>query len=79
LRIHYCDTALDAVTGADATVLVTEWEEFHSLDLAEVARRAARPIWIDGRNLIQPEKAFAAGLDYCGVGRAAVRQTPVGV
>jgi UDPglucose 6-dehydrogenase len=79
LRIHYCDTAIEAVTGADATILVTEWEEFRSLDLAEVARRAARPIWIDGRNLIQPEKAFAAGLDYCGVGRAAIRQTPVGV
>ncbi|MCI0363465.1 MAG: UDP-glucose 6-dehydrogenase, partial [Phycisphaerales bacterium] len=70
LKMNYCDDALTAVTGADAIVLVTEWEEFRDLDLNEVARRAARPILIDGRNFLSPEAALEAGLDYCGIGRA---------
>ena len=76
LRLQYCSSALDAVTGADAVVLVTEWDEFRNLDLAEVARRAARPIFIDGRNFFSPEAASRAGLDYTGIGRAPVRKLP---
>jgi UDPglucose 6-dehydrogenase len=72
LRLQYCSSALDAVTGADAVVLVTEWDEFRSLDLTEVARRAARPIFIDGRNFFSPEAASQAGLDYSGIGRLAL-------
>jgi UDPglucose 6-dehydrogenase len=70
LKLHYCSSALDAATGADAVVLITEWEEFRNLDLSEVARRAARPIFIDGRNFFCPEAARLAGLDYTGIGRA---------
>jgi UDPglucose 6-dehydrogenase len=73
LRIHYCRTAIDAVTGAHAVVLVTEWNEFRDLDLAEVARRAARPILVDGRNFLSPERARLAGIDYTGIGRAPGR------
>jgi UDPglucose 6-dehydrogenase len=73
LKIHYCASALEAVTGAHATVLITEWNEFRNLDLAEVAARAARPILIDGRNFFSPEAASKAGLDYSGVGRAPVK------
>jgi UDPglucose 6-dehydrogenase len=76
LRLQYCSSALDAVTGADAVVLVTEWDEFRSLDLTEVARRAARPILIDGRNFFSPEAASRAGLDYSGIGRVPVRKLP---
>src|SRR5579859_5823853 len=49
LKIQYCGSAIEAVAGAHAVVLVTEWEEFRKLDLMEVATRAARPILIDGR------------------------------
>lgn len=69
LKIHYCDSALEAVTGADAVVLVTEWDEFRGLNLAEVAKLAARPILIDGRNFFAPDKAKEAGLEYMGIGR----------
>jgi UDPglucose 6-dehydrogenase len=76
LKIHYCGSAIEAVTGAHAVVLVTEWDEFRNLDLTEVAARAARPILIDGRNFFSPEAACLAGLDYSGVGRAALKSVP---
>jgi UDPglucose 6-dehydrogenase len=70
LRISYCADALSAADHADAIVLVTEWPEFASLDLAEVSRRMATAVMIDGRNLFDPAKARAAGFDYTGIGRA---------
>jgi UDPglucose 6-dehydrogenase len=73
LKLQYCGSALEAVTGAHAVMLITEWEEFRKLDLVEIAARAARPILIDGRNFFSPEAACRAGLDYCGVGRAPVK------
>jgi UDPglucose 6-dehydrogenase len=73
LKLQYCSSPLDAVTGADAVVLITEWDEFRSLDLTEVARRAARPIFIDGRNFFSPEAACRAGLDYSGIGRVPLK------
>ena len=50
-------------------MLVTEWREFHDLDLAELAGLMANPILVDGRNFFVPETAIAAGFDYCGIGR----------
>src|SRR5260370_24810025 len=73
LKITFCDSALDAVTDAHAVVLITEWEEFRDLDLAEVAARASKPVYIDGRNFFSPEAALLAGLDYSGIGRAPLR------
>jgi UDPglucose 6-dehydrogenase len=73
LKIQYCGSAIEAVSGAHAVVLVTEWEEFRKLDLTEVATRAARPILVDGRNFFSPEAARRAGLDYSGIGRAALK------
>jgi len=61
---------------------VTEWNEFRSLDLADLAKRMVSPILVDGRNLYAPEAAAAAGFDYIGVGRGARRAqqgTPTGV
>jgi hypothetical protein len=48
---------------------VTEWKEFASLPLAELARLMAKPILVDGRNLYHPSAASAAGFDYTGIGR----------
>jgi len=73
LPVQYCPSALAAVAGAHAVVLITEWDEFRSLDLAEVARLAARPIFIDGRNFFSPEAASRAGLDYSGIGRVPLK------
>jgi UDPglucose 6-dehydrogenase len=64
------DSALDALDGADAAVLVTEWPEFAELDWAEAAGRMARPLLIDGRNFLDPEPLQAAGFEYEGIGTA---------
>ena len=50
-------------------MLVTEWKEFAGLDLSALAKRMARAILVDGRNLFDPEAARRAGFDYCGIGR----------
>jgi UDPglucose 6-dehydrogenase len=78
LKIRLCDSVKELATDCDALVLVTEWKEFHGLDLAALARLMATPILVDGRNLFVPETAIAAGFDYAGIGRN-VRTKPVPV
>jgi UDPglucose 6-dehydrogenase len=67
--VAFSPSALEAVSGADAVVLVTEWPEFRELDLAEVARRMRGRLLVDGRNFLEPAVAADAGLTYEGVGR----------
>ncbi|MBW8059788.1 MAG: UDP-glucose/GDP-mannose dehydrogenase family protein [Solirubrobacterales bacterium] len=62
-------SALEALDGADAAVLVTEWPEFAELDWAAAAERMARPLIVDGRNFLDPERLRAAGFEYEGIGR----------
>jgi UDPglucose 6-dehydrogenase len=69
------DSALAALEGADAAVLVTEWGEFAELDWAAARERMARPLLVDGRNFLDPEKLISAGFEYEGIGRA-VEGTP---
>ena len=64
-------SAMDAIDGADAVVLVTEWPEFRELDLADVAARMRGRLLIDGRNFLDPAAALEAGLLYEGVGRGS--------
>jgi UDPglucose 6-dehydrogenase len=65
-----CDSALEAVDGADAVVLVTEWPEFAALDWAgEVKRRMRVPLVVDGRNFLDQRALVAAGFTYEGIGR----------
>jgi len=65
-------SALEALDGADAAVLVTEWREFAELDWVEVARRMARPLIVDGRNFLDPKALVAAGFEYEGIGKPQV-------
>jgi UDPglucose 6-dehydrogenase len=74
-QLDYAAGALDAVTGADAVVLVTEWPEFIELDWAEVARAMQGTLVIDGRNALDADAIAAAGLAYEGIGRAATGTT----
>jgi UDPglucose 6-dehydrogenase len=67
--VDFRETALDAIEGADAVVLVTEWPEFAQLDLREVAARMRGRLFVDGRNFLDGELARAAGLTYEGIGR----------
>jgi UDPglucose 6-dehydrogenase len=66
-------SALEALEGADAAVLVTEWPEFRELDWREAASRMARPLMVDGRNFLDPAVLGAAGFEYEGIGRAVHR------
>jgi UDPglucose 6-dehydrogenase len=64
-----CDSVLEAVTGADAAVIVTEWDELRGLASPDVRDAMARPLIIDGRNLLDPAETRAAGFAYEGIGR----------
>ena len=63
------ETALEALDGADAAVLVTEWPEFRELDWAAVKGRMKSAVLVDGRNFLDREELEAAGFTYEGVGR----------
>ncbi|MCW2995327.1 MAG: UDP-glucose/GDP-mannose dehydrogenase family protein, partial [Conexibacter sp.] len=67
--IEFAANALETVEGADAVVLVTEWDEFKELDFAAVAEKMSGDLLIDGRNALDPDAVRAAGLVYEGVGR----------
>jgi len=69
--VTFCDSVLDAVSGADAAVIVTEWDELKTLASEEVRGAMRRPLILDGRNLLDPEQARAAGFNYEGIGRAS--------
>jgi UDPglucose 6-dehydrogenase len=62
-------SALEAVDGADAAVLVTEWPEFAELDWTEVKRRMRFPLIVDGRNFLDRDALIEAGFTYEGIGR----------
>jgi UDPglucose 6-dehydrogenase len=62
-------SVLEAVRNADAAVIVTEWAELRELASAEVRAAMARPLIIDGRNLLDPEATRRAGFAYEGIGR----------
>jgi UDPglucose 6-dehydrogenase len=68
-RLGYAASPMDAVAGADAVVVVTEWQEFRSPDFGELKRTLRQPLLFDGRNLFDPKEVRAAGLEYFGIGR----------
>lgn len=64
-----CDSAADALEGADALVVITEWKEFRSPDFARLHAALADRVLFDGRNLYDPDEVEAAGIAYYGIGR----------
>ncbi|HZU11873.1 MAG TPA: UDP-glucose/GDP-mannose dehydrogenase family protein [Chloroflexota bacterium] len=67
--VRFAPDAYEAVTGSDAVVLVTQWNEFKNLDLTRVRSLLRRPLLIDGRNLYAPEQLADLGFEYVGVAR----------
>jgi UDPglucose 6-dehydrogenase len=67
--IHYVDDIYAVFDGADAAVLITEWNAYRSLDLEQVRRRMAGRVFIDLRNVYDPAQMRAAGFEYHSVGR----------
>jgi UDPglucose 6-dehydrogenase len=71
-RIAYTDRPLDALTGADALVICTEWQVFRNPDFLEVARRLNQPVVFDGRNLYDLDRMQELGFTYTSIGRRPV-------
>lgn len=68
-RLKYASRRMDALEGADALVIVTEWKEFRSPDFGEIRAALKSPVLFDGRNMYDPALPRAAGLDYEAIGR----------
>lgn len=68
-EFNYVDNAYEACNDADAVVLFTEWNQYRALDLEEVKSRLNSPVFVDLRNVYQPEQMKKAGFSYHGVGR----------
>lgn len=71
-----CQDAYDAMTGADAVVLATEWNQFRNLDLERMKSLLRMPVFIDLRNVYDPERVAACGFHYVSVGRPAAGVNP---
>jgi len=69
-RMEYCSSALEAAQKAEALLLLTDWDEFRKLDLAQLREAMQVPVIIDGRNLLNPETVRAAGFEYVDMGRS---------
>ncbi|MGN6497920.1 MAG: UDP binding domain-containing protein, partial [Tsuneonella sp.] len=69
-QVVMCDSPYEAIEGADAIAIVTEWDAFRALDLGRVKELAGAPVLVDLRNIYSPEDVRAAGFTYASIGRA---------
>ncbi|MBB6365704.1 UDPglucose 6-dehydrogenase [Xanthomonas sacchari] len=67
--LHFCSDAFDALEGADALVVVTEWKQFRSPDFTRMKELIGDAVVFDGRNLYDPQEIESFGLAYYGIGR----------
>lgn len=68
-EVVYADNAYDACENADAVILMTEWNQYRALDLEKIGKKMKTRIFIDLRNVYEPEKLKSLGFQYTGVGR----------
>lgn len=68
-KLNYYNSPYDALNGASALCILTEWNEFKEADFEKVKKRLDRPVVFDGRNIYDPEKMEKLGFKYFGVGR----------
>jgi len=67
--VEFGDSAYDIVDGANALVVVTEWNQFRALDLQRLKAAMRTPVIVDLRNIYQPAEMAAAGFTYVSIGR----------
>jgi UDPglucose 6-dehydrogenase len=70
--VSFADSSTDAITGADALIIVTEWAEFRNANFDQLANSLSRRTVFDGRNLFAPQDLKNTGLTYHSIGRAVV-------
>jgi UDPglucose 6-dehydrogenase len=68
-RLRYAESQTDALAGADALVIVTEWKEFRSPDFDNIKAKLRQPVIFDGRNLYDPRLVRGMGFEYLAIGR----------
>jgi UDPglucose 6-dehydrogenase len=71
--LHFAVTQAEALTGADALVVVTEWKEFRNPDFDAIKAALKQPLIFDGRNIFDPALMRLHGIEYSGIGRSAPR------
>jgi UDPglucose 6-dehydrogenase len=74
-RLQFVGTQDEALTGADALIVVTEWKEFKSPDFVHLKSALKAPLIFDGRNLYEPDAMTELGIDYHSIGRPYVAAT----
>jgi UDPglucose 6-dehydrogenase len=74
--LRLVDEPMQALEGADALALITEWKAFWSPDFAAIRNRLTSPVIFDGRNIYDPRQVESAGLEYWGIGRGRSVQSP---
>ena len=72
--VDYARSASEALHGADALVIVTEWKEFRSPDFDAIRGSLREPVVFDGRNLFEPSLMQSLGIEYHAIGRARPAQ-----
>jgi UDPglucose 6-dehydrogenase len=70
--LDYCSDPYRAAEGADAILIVTEWDEFRAMDWKRVRRIVEHPLLLDGRNVLDPKEAIRQGFHYVSVGRPSI-------
>ena len=69
-NVDFVDGPYEAVSGADAAVILTEWDQFRALDLDRVKQLMAAPVMVDMRNVYKPHELRDRGFVYASIGRA---------
>jgi UDPglucose 6-dehydrogenase len=79
VNLKYATSAMEAVQGADALLVLTEWDEFRTTDFREIKKQMKGDYIFDGRNIFEPEEVRSAGLFYEGIGRGYSAQPTTNV
>jgi len=72
-KLTYAELPMDALDGADALAIVTEWGEFRNPEFDEIKSRMRQPVIFDGRNLYNPRQMKALGFTYHSIGKTAIQ------
>jgi UDPglucose 6-dehydrogenase len=76
-KVGLASDAYELAKGADALLVITEWNEFKNLDLERIRDSMRQPVLLDGRNIYQPDQMRKLGFNYQGIGRGKNNKAPI--